>query len=266
MNAPPLHHGTAPALDLTIARGADGRSRLAVRHVSFPWSLGRGYSGGADDPVMLIPQVAGAGLLAGDHVVQRIHVTPGAALHLASAGAMLTYGTPGGRTSVSDWTVDLDPGARAYLVSEPYVLFDDADLTLRQCFVVAPDATLIGCEGIVCASPGNRSQWHTETIVRRPDGTPVFTDRQTGSRAALSRQAALAGGWIAFGTVLVLTPKPQRALEDIGAIAAEAREGLWIGISPTRANSGVCARIAARDGQRLRAAMTDLVVAARAVC
>ena len=45
---------------------------------------------------MVIAQMAGAGLLADDQVSQRILVSKDAALHLVSAGAMLTYGLPGG--------------------------------------------------------------------------------------------------------------------------------------------------------------------------
>lgn len=263
MNAPPLPAGCPKtgrcALDLTVCVGADGRSRLAARDVSFPWSLGRGYSSGPNDPVMLIPQVAGAGLLAGDHVRQRICVGSNAALYLASAGAMLTYGTHGGGHSVSDWSVDLDAGARAFLVSEPYVLLDDAKLDLRQTLTVAPDATLIGCEGIVCAKAGNRSQWQTETLVRRPDGTRVFTDRQRASPKLLARQADLPGTWTAFGTVLILTPAPDVHLATIRGALDNAAAGLWIGASPIRANAGACVRIAAKNGQLLRSAMRAIV-------
>lgn len=271
MNGPPLKNlaarstpvpGHRPALDLEIELGADGRSRLAARQVSFPWSLGRGYPGPPGDPVKLIPQVAGAGLLAGDHVTQRIKVARDAALHLVSAGAMLTYGTPGAAPSISDWQIDLDDGASAFLVSEPYVLLNDAALTLNQSITVAANATLIGCEGIVLAQPSNRSRWQTETIVRRPDGSIVFIDRQLAGTDALSRQSELARAWSAFGTVMVLAPPDKISIQAIVQHAESLASDVWIAVSITRDNSGICARIAAKNGQHLRDVMHSVVAAA----
>lgn len=271
MNAPPLKSlaegsvkasETRPALDLNIELGADGRSRLAARHVSFPWSLGRGYPGAPGDPVMMIPQVAGAGLLAGDHVTQRIKVARGAALHLVSAGAMLTYGTPGAAPSISDWQVNIDTGASAFLISEPYVLFNDAALSLNQSITLAANATLIGCEGIVLALPSSRSRWQTETIIRRPDGSIVFIDRQKACTDALFRHSELATAWTAFGTVMVLAPSHKVPRMEIEQHAGSLAKDVWIAVSPTRDDSGICARIAAKDGQHLRAAMHGIVTAA----
>lgn len=252
-----------PVLDLTVSRQPDGRSRLKRRHASFPWSLGRGYPGAPDEPVLLIPQMAGAGLLAGDHLTQHLRVETGAGLHLVSAGAMLVYGAPGGSQSVSEWEVNLSSYAKAFLVSEPYVLFDDADFKLRQVLIVAPDATLIGCEGIVCAEPCNLSRWQTETVVRRPDGTHLFTDRQRVSPETLSRQFELAGAWSAFGTLMILGPQSERQFQEtddhICALITQSGCGVWIASAPTRAGSGTCIRIAAKDGQKLRFVMMKLV-------
>ena len=264
MNAPPGPTASTGALslDLTIRLGADGRSRLASRRVSFPWSLGRGYPGPPGAPVTLIPQVAGAGLLAGDLARQRIRVEDGAALHLASAGAMLTHGAPGGRGSISDWAIDLGHGARAVLLSEPYVLFDDADLTLRQTITLPRDASLVSCEGICADLPGRRC-WTSEIVVRRPGGEVLFRDRQRVSRALLARHAALSGAWTSFGTVIALSQDPDDMLRAMTSMADRLDAGAWAGATPTRAGSGVCVRVAAGSGQELRTALQRL---ARCAC
>ena len=256
-------------MDLTVGLGADGRSRLTSRHVSFPWSLGRGYPGPPGAPVTLIPQVAGAGLLPGDRIGQRIRVDDGAALHLVSAGAMLTYGTPGGPGSVLEWTIDLGCQARAVLLSEPYVLFDDADLTLRQTITLPPEATLIACEGVCADLPGSR-RWNSETVVRRPGGTALFRDRQRVTGEILDRHAALSDKWTSFGTVLALSENPDDALEIVNSMAdavmADAWDGgAWIAAAPTRSGSGVCVRVAAGSGQKLRSALRSLVRVLRQV-
>ena len=244
-------------MDLTIGLGADGRSRLASRRVSFPWSLGRGYPGPPGSPVTLIPQVAGAGLLAGDRIGQRIRIEDGAALHLQSAGAMLTYGTPGGQGSVSDWAIELGHDARAVLLSEPYVLFDNADLTLRQTITLPRASTLVSCEGICAALPGQRC-WLSEIVVRRPDGTILFEDRQQVTADLLARLAAMPGTWTSFGTVLVLSADRNSALEIMTSTAERLDNDIWTGVAPTRAESGVCVRVAAGSGQQLRTALRNL--------
>ncbi len=244
-------------MDLIIGLGADGRSRLAFRRVSFPWSLGRGYPGPPGTPVTLIPQVAGAGLLAGDRIGQRIRIEDGAALHLESAGAMLTYGTPGGQGSVSDWAIDLGHGSRAVLLSEPYVLFDDADLTLRQTITLPRFSTLVSCEGICAALPGRRC-WRSEVVVRRPDGTVLFEDRQQVTGELLARLAEMPGTWTSFGTVIVLSEDPDGALGVMTSTADRLDDGIWTGIAPTRDGSGVCVRVAAGSGQQLRTALRIL--------
>ncbi len=244
-------------MDLIIGLGADGRSRLTFRRVSFPWSLGRGYPGPPGTPVTLIPQVAGAGLLSGDRIGQRIRIEDGAALHLESAGAMLTYGTPGGQGSVSDWTIDLGHGSRAVLLSEPYVLLDNAELALRQTITLPRDSSLVSCEGICMAMPGQRC-WISETVVRRPDGTILFEDRQQATADLLARHTAMPGTWTSFGTVIVLSEDQDGMLGILTSTADRLGDGTWTGIAPTRAGSGVCVRVAARNGQHLRTALHSL--------
>ncbi|MEM7742439.1 MAG: urease accessory protein UreD [Pseudomonadota bacterium] len=251
-----------PSLDLTIALGADGASRLARRRVAYPWSVGRGYPGKPGEPLTVIPQVAGAGLLAGDHVLQRIHVAQDAALRLQSAGAMLTYGTPGGPACRTDWALDVEAGARAFVISEPYVLFPDAGLRLRQTITISPGARVVACEGMVSAPGASTSEWQTETLVQRPDGTLLFRDRQRASAEMLATNAGLPGGWTAFGTVLVLTPDAQRMRAVIEATVRATTSPASVGVAPLPRGLGVCARIAAPDGQTLRDALFGMSSAA----
>lgn len=262
MNAPPDMRLATPSLDLTIALGADGASRLAQRRVAYPWSVGRGYPGQPGEPLTVIPQVAGAGLLAGDHVLQRIHVAQDAALHLQSAGAMLTYGTPGGAKCRSDWALDVEAGGRAFVISEPYVLLPDAALMLRQTITIAPGGRVVACEGMVAAPGASTSRWQTETVVQGPDGTPLFRDRQRASAEMLATQARMPGGWTAFGTVLVLTPDVQQVRAVIEETVRSTTSPAAIGVAPLPRGLGVCARIAAPDGQTLRDALFGMSSAA----
>ncbi|MEM7423319.1 MAG: urease accessory protein UreD [Pseudomonadota bacterium] len=242
-------------MDLTVALGPDDRSRLTARRVSFPWSLGRGYPGAPGQPVKLIPQSAGAGLLAGDKVAQHIRVAPGASVHLQSAGAMLTYGTPGGACSVSEWTVVVEPSARAFLMSEPYVLFEDAALAIRQKITITPDATLVTCDGVVPATASNTIEWQTETRVCRPDGIVLLNDRQRASPFALARQRRMPGAWSCFGTVNIFAPETGNVRTALEEATLKLNKSVWIGVAPVSAGLGLCVRIASKDGQALRDAL-----------
>lgn len=258
MNAPLRPTDAGHALDLSIERGADGRSRIAHRSVRFPWSVGRGYPGPPGDPVVLIPQCAGAGLLSGDRITQRIGVGSGAALDLQSAGAMLTYGHLGGPPSVSDWRFDLGSGSRTRVFSEPCVLLDNADLDLRQTIVADASANLVVAEGIAYAGDVSTIRWQTQTTVCRPDGRIVFRDRQCANSDLLRRLLGMPGRWSAFGTMIVLTPEPQRSLQTASQAARDLEGAASVAVAKLAGNIGICARIAAADGQNLRDAMRHL--------
>lgn len=259
MNAPFRPHDADPVLDLRIERSADARSRLADRHVRFPWSVGRGYPGPPGAPVVLIPQCAGAGLLSGDSVQQRLRVGDNAALDLHSAGAMLTYGRPGGRTSVSDWTLDLGAGSRTRFFSEPYVLLDHADLMLRQIIIADTTAELVAIEGVTYAGDVGTIGWQTQTSVYRPDGKILFVDRQCATPDLLKRVRKLPGSWRAFGTMIVLTASPEQSLCAADRAAREFEGKAYVAATSIAGNIGVCARIAAPDGQTLRETMRQLM-------
>ena len=245
----------AHSLDLAVTRGADGRSRLLRRRVEFPWSLGRGYSGPAGTPVKVIPQLSGAGLLPGDRVEQRVRVEAGASIDLISAGAMLAYGSAGRRTARSDWTFDLAPGSRTRILSEPYVVFDDADLVVHQSLRVAEDASMISIEAFVDASVRKTARWRSETVVLRPDGTVLFKDRVNASSQALARHGRFLGGWSAFGSMTVLGPGREVLERAMECACTRQEAGVWCGWSPLPKQVGVGVRFAAHDGQRLRSTM-----------
>ena len=236
------------ALDLVVTAPAPGANRLERRRVSHPWSLGRGYPG-PDGLLDVIPQVAGAGLLAGEAVTQRLEIGPCAGLRLVSAGAMLVLG--GTAPAHSDWHWHLHPGARAVQTSEAHVLLPGAELRLTTRIDLAPGALYLGFEGVCLAEPAAPVRWRLETTVCGPAGTAFAIDRQGADAAALARLRGLPGAPAAFGTLLLLGPPsiaqalPCGRLDLPGAFAAAA---------PLREDLGMIARIACPDGGTLRQA------------
>jgi urease accessory protein len=247
--------GAAPALDVAIALGPDGRSRLARRRARWPISLGRAYPGGVGEPATLIPQAAGAGLLAGDVLRQRVEVGAGAGLRLVAAGATPVLAPGAGRegAAVSETEVRLGEGALLVLAAEPHVLLPGARLTLSLHAVLPESATLLIFDGI-CGTEGPPGPWRAETVLTRPGGPVLLEDRQAAGAEALAAAARLPGGWSACGTVLALAPPERRA-----ALAAALPEGpatlapgALAAAAALRGGIGVGLRIVARDGGALR--------------
>ncbi len=248
----------APALDVAVAIGPDGRSRLARRRARWPVSLGRDYPGAPGEPAVLIPQSAGAGLLAGDALRHRIEVGAGAGLRLVAAGATPVLGpgtTSSPTTALSETSAQLGEGALLVLAAEPHVLLPGARLALALHAVLPESATLLAFDG-VCGSDGPPGPWRAETVLTRPDGETLFEDRQAAGTTALSAAARLPGRWGAYGTVIALAPPAGRAAlgEALPEGAVDLAPGAWAAAATLRGGVGVGVRIAARDGGALRAA------------
>jgi len=241
------------ALDLTVERGADGRSRLIRKRVAFPWSLGRAFAPiSSDDPLLILPQAAGAGLVAGDDVHQAVTLDADTAARLESAGATVVHGGSGSLAR-SHWTFSLSPSSALVVAAEPYVLAPDADLHLTTQIDIAPDAVFIGFEGMCHAVPpdgtASRGSWRTDTRVFRPDGEILLIDRQRAEAGDPARLSALPFAPAAFGTIFVLAP-PDRLTElETGPIALPE---VYAAATPLRKNAGIGIRIAAPTGGRLR--------------
>jgi len=248
----------APALDVGVALGPDGRSRLARRRARWPVSLGRAYPGAPGEPAVLIPQSAGAGLLAGDVLRQRIEVGAGAGLRLVAAGAtpVLAPGAASAAaTAASETSATLGEEALLVLAAEPHVLLPGARLALSLHAVVPESATLLAFDG-VCGSDGPPGPWRAETVLTRPDGETLFEDRQAAGTTALAAAARLPGRWGAYGTVIAVAPPAARAAlsEALPEGAVDLARGAWAAAATLRGGIGVGIRIAARDGGALRAA------------
>jgi urease accessory protein UreH len=252
----------APAFcfDVTLARGRDGRTRLARRSVSHPWSLGRSFPA-EDDPgaATLIPQAAAAGLLAGDVHRQRVRLEAGASARLVAAGATMVYGAGDGRIAESAWRFEIGSGARLEHRAEPYVLHGPARLRSTQTVVLAETGCCLTWDAVVFS--GDRAAaWTAELVVESPEGAALLIDAQRAAPGALARQGAPPGCWRAFGALHLLAPAaPRAALERAAASGlAGTRSGVFAAAAPLAGALGLGLRIAARDGGRLRGALHDM--------
>lgn len=240
-----LAQGENPfALDLRVEVGGVKRRRVA-----FPWSLGRAYaSENWAGAFRLIPQVAGAGMLSGDFVRQRLSLGPGACLRLESAGAMQVLAGDRGPARV-EWHYNLGPGATLILDAEPFVLMRRAHLDLRSLVHMSPGASVLAAD-MVCHShddPVAFGQWRTETSVVQGNALS-FTDRQSVLPESGARVHSLPDRSSAFGTIWCVGPIALAA-----QTVAEIEGGSCpIAVTPLRAGAGYALRVAAPDGGTLR--------------
>ena len=240
-------------LDISAVPGADTSSRLVRHRVSFPWSIGRGYRSESNPRVLtVIPQMAGAGLMAGDRFDHRIGVTSGALLELAPAGATLVHGSPGRGPAISNWCYNIQDHAALLIVPEPHVLMAGADLSLRQAIVTGPSGLFLGAE-IIAVAPGVTDAGFTlETRIQRADGTPILEDVQSASPTLLERLGAKKDRYDCFATVLIVGESRVRAnfrsavdrtieetAPDIFGQAASLRVDAGIGIRLIGTSAGI---------------------------
>ena len=261
MNAPVFSPDDRPVLDVAITRGADGRSRLVRRRVCYPWSLGRGYLlGGGTRTITIVPQAAGAGLLAGDRFRQQISIGPGASLRFAPAGATLVHGATPSQTSLSLWRYVLDVSAEASIASEPHVLMEDANLVLRQEFVIDHEAALVATEAVVLAPGVSRASWKLETCVLRSDGSTLFIDNQIASADSLHRTGRLPGAFTAFASVLIIAPPHRRKglARELDRRIRRPEATVWGACAHLRTDAGLGIRLAGRDGGQVRKMALEL--------
>lgn len=250
-----------PQLSLEIGIDAGGRSRIARRRVSWPWSLPRGYHlHGAQGPLTVLPQAAGAGLLPGDVWRHDIRVDRHARLRLIEAGATAVHRAKAqpGRLR---WRLSAGAGATLALFAQPFVMMEGARLHQRMRLNLHPHAVVVLADGFClrggAADPG--LDWRSELDVRLEDGTPLLRDAQAVTGAELARLAQVHDTARAFGAVTLLAPRPTLELlrQDLPDGAFDGGDA-YGAVGPLRREAGLALRLACRDGGGLTRAMAEI--------
>lgn len=248
-------------LNISAVPGADGRSRLVRHRVSFPWSLGRGYpSALGPHRLTVIPQMAGAGLMAGDRFNHRISVMADAELEITAAGATLVHGRSVRDSAVSDWRLDVQDNAALLIAPEPHVLMSGADLLFRQNISVGADGIFLGADMIAIAPGVRDASFRAETNIKRPDGTSVFADVQSADEPLLGHLVALPGGCTCFATILIVAAP--HLLGNVTAVVDQAVRALSRNVfgqfADLRGGAGIGLRITGNDAGAVRTAVREL--------
>lgn len=260
------HHPTAALPSHQRANGAfelrfGPRGRLrhlyqqAPLRVLFPTPEPR------EPPLAAVVNCAG-GLAGGDALRQEARLEAGARATVGTAAAEKVYRSLGADTRVAT-RLSLEPGAVLEWLPQETILFDKCAMDRALSIELAGDAWFLGVESLVF---GRRAMAEEVRHARLRDlirvrhaGRLVLHEaiRLDGPVAAVLESPASGGGARAVATLLHAGPDAVALLDPLrGALAGyEAGASAWDGL--------LVARVAARDGACLRAAVVAGLAALR---
>ena len=249
-------------LDLSFARRGD-RTVFDRRLFSWPYVLARTFQLDPAIPHLqsVMVQTSGGAIYGDDRLLQRLHLGAGAAVHLTTQGATAVHRANPGLTTRESVAITLEPGAWLEYLPQPRILFPDA--AMRQVIDIDchPDATAIVADAFTLHDPEQRGRLFRRmesTLTVRRGADPVLIDRFdiAGDPQHFTRHTA-------FGTLLLLAPRPAEILEawalDLSSALA-GHGGLYAAASVLPSALGIGLRFAATELRQLRAG-TDLAYA-----
>lgn len=204
---------------------------------------------------VIVQTVSGA-IQAGDGLVQHLRIGPGAAAHVTTQGATAVYRAVPTLSATDDVALFVDDGALLEYWPEPRILFPHASLSQQTTLRVAETGVAILADGFVLHDPAGAGQsfghFTAQTTIERPDGTVLAADRL--DLDGMPRRSGARSAYTAYGTMIVAVSS-FTGLGDAIAARVAAVPHIYAGVSALPHGSGVSLRIAARDGQCLRAGL-----------
>jgi len=228
---------------LLAAERRNGATVLTRMRAEGLWRTSRPFREGQAARIVLAQ--LGPGMIRGDRFAGS--GTVGANAHLIVAGQMATRILPGPQavTTSASWSVE--PGGMLDLHAEPTIICDGASYQAQLAIALESDARAIVSEIVACA-PSANARFAT-TVTR--DGHPALVDVLKLDPEARATDAR------AIGTLLILGPTNQRALDE----AADTCPNVRIGIG-TYHQGDTIARITGTHVEPIREAITLLRAAA----
>lgn len=246
----------ALGLDGRTVRGSIAESGFA--RVRFPLSGRRGRS---LEAVMIN---TGGGLAGGDVAQTCLHAGRGAQLVVTTQAAEKVYRSDGA-TSRVDVELTVDNGGSIDWMPQATIVFDGARLERSIKADVAADARLLLVEPVILGRTAHGERLSHGLLADRwrirRGGRLVYADglRLDGDIAATLDRRAVAGGWAAFATLLLLAPDAEARLDAVRAALglSEDGEGLPEGLDcgASAWDGMLSVRLLARDGAPLERAI-----------
>jgi urease accessory protein len=250
---------STPQLNLSFRHHVVRGTWLDRRVFRWPYTVSRGFRLDTvpKDVLTLILQTVSGTIHADDRLVQRIHVGPNAAAHIATQGAAPVYRARDGGSSTDDIMLDVEQNGSIEYLPELRILFPGASLTQHIRVQLPESATAVVADGFVVHDPGGANGsfrlYSSNLMLHGADGSLLAVDRFVldavpGSRGRRAKYAA-------YGTLLVAACQSRSRLETLcfeGEARMAAIPGIYAAASILPNDAGVTFRIAAISGHHLR--------------
>ncbi|SNS81846.1 urease accessory protein UreD [Rhodococcoides kyotonense] len=245
------------ALDLSFTT-IGTRTVFDRRRYRWPQTVGRVFYTDPGDAGRgrVIVQNSGASLHPGDRVEQRVSASTGARIDVVGQGAMLVTGTPGGRAGVEDTELRVDHQAHLAFRPEPRILTPYAHARQDTRVGLNGTGTVLLTDAVV-VHPGVTAETFgsfRSSVTVTTGGRVRAFDAQHASSLPFPKS-----GLRAFATVYLL---------GAGAVDVPVGDlpGVYAAATTLPDDVGVAVRLAATDGDTLRAGIEGAVGLLSSVC
>lgn len=254
----------AVTASLHFAQGG-GRTFLQHQRVPYPFHITRPHALDPERPDLatLILQSASGGLYRGDRLMIDLSAGPRATAHVASQAATVVHRAQQPGIALEQ---RLTLGAEALLAvtTDPYVLFPDTVLRVRNDVTLDRSATAVLAEGFAAHDPsgGDRpfGALSSRTRVLDPEGVLLVDDASDIDGASFAAPDTPLGPYRALGTVMLLGAAAT-ALDAEIVVDALQELGILSGSFVLPNEAGTAFRLLALEGGRLARGL-DLAVSA----
>ncbi|XSG83216.1 MAG: urease accessory protein UreD [Methyloligella sp. ZOD6] len=246
-------------LDLGFGRAPDGRSFLRHQYASYPFHICRPHYY-ADDPegmATLYMQSVAGGVFESDRLSISIEGESESALHVTSQASTIVHGMEHDHAE-QVVTIEAAHNSLVEYLPDCTILFPRAKFRSRLYVSVDKTTSVVLGDSFLAHDPNDDGDMfdflESDTIITDLDGRWLVRDRfkVTGDRL-MRGLPGLNGKWIAQATLVVIQPgNDLDSLLDRVRRDLDAVPDIYAGASRLPGDTGIGARIMARDGHALR--------------
>lgn len=252
-------------LDL-VFEVAGGRTVLARRHVSYPFSVAAPLPSAAPRAEVIV-QSASGGIYAGERLGLCICAADGAHAVVRMPSATVVHARRRGAAARQHVSLQAAAGATLLYLPRPLILFPAAALDQAMDVTAAADSTIVMRDGFLLhdplpAAPGLRSL-RSCLAVRTAEGHLIALDRARVDDGLINAASpGVTGAFRAFGTVWLVRRMDGARFGQIKTAISRhfaAGQDCYASTTSLRGEAGAVVRVAAVEGGALDVALDAAV-------
>jgi len=264
---------SAPQADLVFTRAPDGRTYISHQRVGYPLHITRPFhlDRAPEGLLTLYLQSVSGGIYRGEQLALNLRAEAGAQAQVTTQSATIVHRMETDGAARQDMVIHVAEGALLEYLPDPLILFPGARFASTLRVVAAPGATVILSDAFTQHDSreqgGCFARLASDTRIERPDGTLLAFDRfDIDGELGEAHFDGAAGAYPAHGTLMAVHTgcPPDELAAALRAALAEC-DGIYAGASTMPRDCGAWARILAKDGLALRAALKAAWIAARVI-